>query len=175
MVCPEHTALLGGALQHWKLPSHSPVGEPQGKEWCGRAAAPFACCCDLVNALGWALQPSRSSPHLCLVQIAQLCGLSQLESARPWDCQAVAVFFFCFFQCQGFLEPTCVLLHPWPAASLQPIEPLLTWVAGWLVPPSGFLKLFGSSNNHPSTWDFSAWDSQRTEPCNCQILTKCFI
>lgn len=94
MAYPEHAALPGGALQHWKFPSCSPAGEPQGKEGCGRAAAPSACCWDLVDVLGWALQPSRSSPHLCLVQVAQLCGLSQLESARPWHHQAVAVFIF---------------------------------------------------------------------------------
>lgn len=40
-------------------------------------------------------------------------------------------------------------------------------ITACLVPPSTFLKLFGSINNHLSTRECCIRDSQRTKPCNC--------
>ena len=48
-----------------------------------------------------------------------------------------------------------------------PFHILLPSITGCLVPPSRFLKLFGSSNDHPSTRDCYLRDFQRTKPYNC--------
>lgn len=48
-----------------------------------------------------------------------------------------------------------------------PFHILLPSITGCLVPPSRFLKLFGSNNNHPSTRNGCIRDSQRTKPYNC--------